>query len=65
MMKERIKKVLLDRKETYKFKCPNCDIWGYLDDDQANGRISIQCKTEGCTFHKTINIHKLYNGVTT
>jgi hypothetical protein len=46
------RKVLLDGKENYKLKCPKCGIWGYLDDDQINGRVSILCD---CGFHETIN----------
>ena len=46
-----IKKVILDGKETYKLKCPKCSIWGYIDVDQYEGNISIQCD---CGFHETI-----------
>lgn len=54
-MKYNLKKVILDGKETYKLQCPKCKQWGYLDDDQFNGRISTQC---GCGFHETINFKK-------
>ena len=38
--------------ESYWFTCPNCHRMKALDDDQANGRVSIQCD-EGCDFHET------------
>lgn len=49
----KVKKVILDFKETYKFMCPTCKVWGYLDDDQYNGRVSIQCE---CGYHETLNL---------
>ena len=41
-------------KEIIKFKCPICGIWGTIDEDQFNGRISIDCPN--CEFHETINL---------
>ena len=35
------------------FTCPDCKQMGAIDEDQAKGRVSIQCPTEGCTFHET------------
>ena len=32
--------------------CPDCKIWGDIDDDQYNGRISVLCQ---CGYHVTIN----------
>lgn len=52
---QKVKKVILDGKETWKLQCPKCQQWGYLDDDQFNGRISTQCE---CGFHETINFKK-------
>ena len=43
-----------DGKPIIKFRCPGCGGWGSIDDDQYNGRVSIQC-TE-CEFHETINL---------
>ena len=51
-----LKQVILDDKPVYKLKCPKCNVWGYLDDDQFNGRVSILCEWG---FHKTINFSKI------
>ena len=37
----------------YWFTCPRCGVMGAIDDDQANARVSIQCPTEGCSYHET------------
>ena len=56
-MTYKIKKVniveKLGPKEAWKFLCPGCAAWGYIDDDQLNGQVSIQCY---CGFHETINL---------
>lgn len=31
-------------------RCPGCGEWGELDDDQLNGRVSVQHE---CGFHET------------
>jgi len=55
-MREDLKRVIRDGKEIWKFKCPSCKEWGSIDDDQFNGRVSIQC---GCgKFHETIDFSK-------
>jgi len=48
-----IKNVMLDGKKTRKLCCPKCGVWGYIDDDQFFGRVSILCK---CGFHETRNL---------
>ena len=50
-----VKTVLLNGKLARKYKCPDCNVWGYIDDDQYEGKISIQCS---CGFHKTLNLKK-------
>lgn len=35
------------------FRCPQCGVAGVIDGDQAGGFVSIQCVTDGCTFHET------------
>lgn len=52
-----IKEVLLDNKLVKKFKCPDCRVWGYIDKDQYEGKVSIQCD---CGFHKTLNLKNIY-----
>jgi len=37
----------------YWFCCPNCGELAAVDEDQAEGRVSLQCPTEGCAFHET------------
>ena len=56
-MTYKIKKVNVvekdETKDAWKFLCPGCETWGYVDDDQLNARVSIQCD---CGFHETINL---------
>lgn len=63
MEKERIelKIVLLDNKKTVKLKCPSCLVWGYLDADQFYGKVSTECTTPGCKFHKGNNLFYTVN----
>lgn len=56
MMENRIKTVIRDGKPLKKFQCRDCNVWGEIDDDQYNGRVSIQCE---CGFHETINFEDL------
>ena len=37
----------------WKMKCPLCEEWGAIDEDQIAGRISILCD---CGFHETIDL---------
>jgi len=50
-----VKDVTLDGEPRKKFKCPGCGIWGFIDDEQYRGKVSIQCE---CGFHKTIDLSK-------
>ncbi len=52
-MKYEVKSVIRDGNPLLKFKCPDCKIWGGIDNDQFNGKVSIFCD---CGFHKTINL---------
>ncbi len=40
-------------KVTTWFRCPKCGESGGIDVEQALGRVSIVCPTEGCDFHET------------
>lgn len=51
-----VKKVTLDKKVEWKFKCPGCGLLGFIDDEQYHGKVSIQCP--GCVFHMTIDLSK-------
>ena len=59
MSKEKynLKKVTFNGKETWKLQCPVCGVWGYIDDDQKKGKISIMCECGG--FHETIDFTNL------
>lgn len=50
---EDVRRVSLDGVLTYKARCPLCGTWGYIDDDQFHGRVSMECGEKGCTFHET------------
>lgn len=49
-----IKHVIRDGEKIHKLKCPDCLVWGAIDEDQFNGRVSILCD---CGFHQTINFN--------
>lgn len=42
----------------WKFKCPKCGAWAYLDDDQIAGKVSIYHDIPHCLFHETIDLRK-------
>jgi len=48
-----LQEVLLDDVPTLKLACPGCGMVGYLDDDQAHGRVSTDCPN--CPFHETVD----------
>lgn len=50
------KRVILDGVPTYKFRCPDCGTWGFVDDEQAQGLVSSVCPV--CGFHETVQISK-------
>lgn len=52
-----LKLVRRDGKPVTKFQCPQCSLWGDIDEDQFYGRVSIQCPE--CTFHETIDLSAL------
>ena len=55
MDKYKLKRVIRDGKKIWTLECPKCKIFGSIDDDQFNGRISTLCN---CGFHKTVNFSK-------
>ena len=55
--KVKIKEVMLDEHLVRKVCCPTCGLWGYIDDDQFHGCVSILCE---CGFHETINLAELF-----
>jgi len=53
--------ITLDGVPTPKAQCPKCGIWGYLDEDQFYGRVSIKCGAgNNCTYHRTNDFSKEY-----
>jgi hypothetical protein len=46
-----------DGESVWLFECPGCGTWASLDDDQMNGRVSVDHAADGCTggYHETHN----------
>ena len=45
-----------DRYLQIQAKCPNCGIWGDIDEEQAAGSVSLVCGNEpNCTWHGYID----------
>lgn len=57
-----VKLVSLDGALTHKVRCPKCDTWGYIDDDQFFGRVSLRCAVEECDFHHIQDLSDLVEG---
>lgn len=55
-MSYELRKIRRDGEPITKLKCPKCELWCDIDDDQLNGRISIFHDVPKCGFHETINI---------
>lgn len=36
-----------------KIRCPECGSIGWIDRDQFEGKISIECTEKVCTYHET------------
>ena len=52
-----IRRVILDGNPEIQLNCPGCGQWGFIDDDQYNGRVSIDCPD--CEFHETHNLKSM------
>jgi len=39
--------------DDYLFQCPKCKDYGYIDKEQAEGKVSVLC--ENCGYHETKN----------
>jgi Zn finger protein HypA/HybF involved in hydrogenase expression len=46
-----IKAVIRDGHEQLQLKCPECNQWADIDEDQAAGRVSCICENCGKHFH--------------
>ena len=55
----RLKSVRRDGEIVWQFRCPECHRWGDIDDDQLNGRVSIDHTPDGCTFHQTLDLYSM------
>ncbi len=51
----RFNHVRSDGEMKWLFECPGCKGWGSLDDDQMNGRVSVDHSGPDCTYHETHN----------
>jgi hypothetical protein len=49
--------VVRDGEIVTQFKCPGCQMWGDIDADQFEGRVSIDCPN--CEYHGTIPVRVL------
>lgn len=62
---ERIRVVTRDGKPQWQLRCPGCDEWADIDDDQFYGRVSVEhsagsddqghASSSGCGYHDTID----------
>jgi hypothetical protein len=50
-----VQRVTVDGDPTLILVCPGCGEKGYLDDDQAHGRVSVDHAADGCPggYHET------------
>lgn len=53
----RFRAVKRDGVDDWLFECPGCSEWASLDDDQWNGRVSVDHAADGCPggYHETHN----------
>ena len=51
----RVRRVKRDGEYVWQFRCPGCERWGTVDDDQLRGRVSMICGHE-CGFHETLDL---------
>lgn len=57
----KIKRILLDGKDTIKIQCPTCYTWGIVDNDMLFGKVSMNCPL--CIYHETHDISYLLKTV--
>lgn len=49
-----VKQVRRDGLRIWKVRCPECGIWGDVDYEQLDGRVSLDCPN--CPYHETHNL---------
>ncbi len=42
----------------YRLICPGCKQSAQMDPDQWNGTVSLDCPSDGCTYHETHSFSK-------
>lgn len=42
-----------DDQPVWQLKCPGCDTWADIDEDQLHGRVSVDHTDTGCSYHET------------
>lgn len=57
-----VRSVRRDGEIQWVFRCPVCTIWGDIDRDQFEGRVSIDHTDTGCTFHETVDCYSAVLG---
>lgn len=60
---ERLRTVVRDGEPVWQLRCPGCDEWADIDDDQLHGRMSVEhsagsddqgfAASSGCGYHET------------
>ena len=45
----------------YWFRCPKCNTLGAIDEEQADGKVSIVCPVPTCDFHETGEVESKVN----
>lgn len=44
---------ILPLHDQWLFQCPGCGNWAYLDEDQIDGKVSVDHTNTGCSYHET------------
>ncbi len=48
-----LRQVVRDGVPLWQLRCPMCDAWADVDDDQLHGRVSVDHSDVGCAYHET------------
>ncbi len=52
LLHRRLRTIIRDEEPVWQLRCPGCEQWADIDDDQLHGRISV-LHEPGCGFHET------------
>jgi len=48
-----LREIVRDGSPIWQLRCPMCEQWADIDDDQLHGRVSVDHTNEGCSYHET------------